>query len=212
MPIENKSIWENCANVLLNKSDEELQLYFIELFEWLKDMNWPGAYLIYDRLICVSTEYFLSAYQYSRSVAKQMRDHTWEMVLNDLFIEYVYNLLDCNRPSEIQAIGINLAKNIETITPFMQPLTPKYNKNIWENCAAIVAKESDEKLKPYLVKLLEWLQDMNWPGAYCIQERMQRYTDNNSIHSAIDICVKKAKDCNDVTWERNLYMLMQKHH
>lgn len=92
MPIESKSIWENCARVLMRKSDEELERYFIMLFEWLKDMNWPGAYLIYDRLLCASTENFLFAYQYSLSVAKQMRDHPWEMVLNDLFAEYVYNL------------------------------------------------------------------------------------------------------------------------
>ena len=83
MPIENKSIWENCAKVLISKCDEELELYFFELFEWLKDMNWPGAYLIYDRLICVSTEKFLPAYQYSLSVAKQMDDRIWEMVLKE---------------------------------------------------------------------------------------------------------------------------------
>lgn len=87
MPIENKSIWENCATVLVGKSDEELELYLFELFEWLKDMNWPGAYLIYDRLICVSSEMFLPAYQYSLSAAKEMKDHVWEMVLQDLFVE-----------------------------------------------------------------------------------------------------------------------------
>ena len=88
MPIEDKSIWENCAKILISKSDEELKLYFVELFEWLKDMNWPGAYLIYDRLILVSDEEFLPAYQYSLSVAKKMQDRVWEMVLKDLFIEW----------------------------------------------------------------------------------------------------------------------------
>ena len=46
MPIESKSTWENCAKVLANKNDETLLLYLFELFEWLKDMNWPGAELI----------------------------------------------------------------------------------------------------------------------------------------------------------------------
>lgn len=94
MPIESKSIWENCAKVLISKSDEELELYFVELFEWLKDMNWPGAYLIYDRLICVSNEKFLPAYQYSLSAAKQMKDCVWEMVLKDLFIDRGKNKRD----------------------------------------------------------------------------------------------------------------------
>ena len=84
MPIENKNIWENCAKVLINKSDEELEPYLYKLFEWLQDMNWPGAYLIYDRLINISAEFFSNSYQYSLSVAKQMQDYSWENVLKDL--------------------------------------------------------------------------------------------------------------------------------
>lgn len=211
MPIENKSIWENCAKVLIRKSDKELELYFFELFEWLKDMNWPGAYLIYDRLICVSTEKFLPAYQYSLSAAKQMQDRVWEMVLKDLFVEYVFKKIDCHMPSEIQSEGISLAKTIETITPFIQPLTPKYNKNIWGNCAVIISEKNDEELKPHLVELLEWLKDMNWPGAFSILNRLQKYSENNSIYSATNICIEKAKCCNDEVWESNLHLLIQNH-
>ena len=88
MPVESKSVWENCAKVLINKSDEDLQLYYIHLFEWLQDLNWPGAYLIYDRLLCVSDEYLLKAYQHSLSVAKKMQDGVWEKVLRDFLAEY----------------------------------------------------------------------------------------------------------------------------
>ena len=211
MPIENKSIWENCAKVLISKSDEELELYFFDLFEWLKDMNWPGAYLIYDRLICVSTEKFLPAYQYSLSAAKQMEDRIWEMVLKDLFVEFVFRLIDWHMPAEIQSKGISLARNIETIAPFIQPLKPKHNKNVWGNCAIIIAEKSDEKLKPYLIRLLEWLQDMNWPGAFCILDRLLKYSDNNSICSAINICIEKAKGHNDEVWENNLHLILQKY-
>ena len=210
MPIENKSIWENCAKVLISKSDEELELYFLELFEWLKDMNWPGAYLIYDRLICVSTEKFLPAYQYSLSAAKQTEDRIWEMVLKDLFVEHIFRLIDWHMPAEIQSKGISLARNIETIVPFIQPLIQKHNKNVWGNCAVIIAERSDEQLKPNLVKLLEWLQDMNWPGAFCILDRLQKYSANNSIYSAINSCIEKAKDCGDEVWESNLCLLLQK--
>ena len=125
-------------------------------------------------------------------------------------IAEIMDMLDWHMPPEVQARGRDMAKKLETITPFIQPLTPKYNKNVWENCAVIVAEGSDEKLKPHLVELLEWLQDMNWPGAFCILERLQRYTDNNSIRRAIDLCVEKAKGCNDEIWESNLHMLIEK--
>ena len=39
MPIESKSVWENCAKVLISKSDKELIPYLYELFRWLQDMN-----------------------------------------------------------------------------------------------------------------------------------------------------------------------------
>lgn len=124
-------------------------------------------------------------------------------------ITEIMDMLDWHMPSEIQLEGISLARNIETIIPFIQPLTPKHNKNVWDNCAVIIAEKSDEKIKPHLVELLEWLQDMNWPGAFCILDRLKNYSDNNSILSAISICLQRAKDCNDGIWEDNLLMLQE---
>ena len=123
-------------------------------------------------------------------------------------ITEIMDMLDWHMPPEIQSKGISLAKNIATISPFIQPLTPRHNKNVWENCATIIAERSDEELKPHLIELLEWLQDMNWPGAFCILDRLQRYADNNSIHSAIKICVEKADVCNDKVWADNLFLLL----
>ena len=107
--------------------------------------------------------------------------------------EKIMDMLDWHMPSEIQAKGRALAMNMDTFIPFIQPLTPKHNKNVWDNCAAIIAEKKDEELKPYLTELLEWLQDMNWPGAFCILHRLQKYTDTNSISNAVNACVKKPK-------------------
>ena len=81
-------------------------------------------------------------------------------------ITEIMDMLDWHMSSEIQAEGISLARNIETIIPFIQPLTPKYNKNVWENCAVIISERSDKEIKPHLPKVLEWLQDMNWRGLF----------------------------------------------
>lgn len=78
-------------------------------------------------------------------------------------ITEIMDMLDWHKLPEIQTKGIAQAKDAETIRPFIQPLTPEHNKNVWENCAAIIAEKSDEKLRPYLAELLEWVQDMNWP-------------------------------------------------
>lgn len=120
----------------------------------------------------------------------------------------ILDMLDWHMPFEIQSKGISLAKNARTVTPFIQPLTPKHNKNVWGNCAVIIAEKSDEELKPYLDELLEWLQDMNWPGAFSILNRLQKYSDNDSICDAINTCIKKAKSCGDEVWKSNLSLLL----
>lgn len=105
-------------------------------------------------------------------------------------ITEIMDMLDWHMPYEIQSKGIFLARDTETIIPFIQPLAPKHNKNVWGNCAQIIAERSDEELKPYLVELLEWLQDMNWPGALCILNRLQKKSDNNSIRNAVNVCIE----------------------
>ena len=123
-------------------------------------------------------------------------------------IAEILDMLDWHMPTEIQSKGIALARESDEIMPFIQPLTSKYNKNVWENCAVIISEKSDEKLKPYLVELLEWLQDMNWPGAFCVLERLKKYSDNNTLCQAVNVCVEKAKaDENDV-WKSNLRLII----
>ncbi len=130
-------------------------------------------------------------------------------VLSMVDIIEIMDMLDWRMPSETQMEGISLARNIETIIPFIQPLTSKHNKNVWENCAVIISERCDEAIKPHLPEVLEWLQDMNWPGAFCIFERLKNYSDKNAVFRAIRICVQKAKDCNDSIWEINLLTLQR---
>ena len=126
-------------------------------------------------------------------------------------ITKIMDMLDWQMPFEIQAKGISLARNIETIAPFIQPLTPKHNKNVWDNCAKIIAERSDDELEPFLVELFEWLQDMNWPGAFCILNRMKQYANKDSIYNAKKVCIEKAKRSGDEVWASNLRLLLETH-
>lgn len=78
-----------------------------------------------------------------------------------------------------------------------------------ELCSNHSREKRTRSLKPYLVELLEWLQDMNWPGALCILNRLQKYSDNNSIRNAVNVCIEKAKKRSDEAWESNLRLLQQ---
>lgn len=126
------------------------------------------------------------------------------MVLILVDIDYIMDSLDWNNSEERQAKGVELAHNVKCINVFLQPLHKEHNKNVWENCAKILSQRSDEELSPYLIQLLEWLQDMNWPGAFCILSRMKRYERNSAFDFAINTCIKCAKAMNDTVWEDNL--------
>lgn len=122
-------------------------------------------------------------------------------------IATIMDMLDWNMSLEIQTKGRELAKKQKCVKPFIQPLSPQYNKNVWENCALILGERSDEELKPYLVELMEWLQDMNWPGAFLVCDRLQKYVGNDSFKEAYANCFERAKRNNDEIWERNLTTL-----
>ena len=48
-PIEDKSVWENCAKVISSKSDNELKKYMNNMFEWISSL----ALVIFEVICCV---------------------------------------------------------------------------------------------------------------------------------------------------------------
>ena len=88
-------------------------------------------------------------------------------------IDYILDLLDWNRTEEEQAEGLRLARQVKAFNVFLQPCDKKNNKNVWDNCALIVSEKEDSDLFVYLPNLFMWIQDLNWPGAFCIVERLK---------------------------------------
>lgn len=100
-------------------------------------------------------------------------------------IDQIMNMLDWNKDIKTQKKGIELAKNIKCINAFILPMHPECNKNVWENCAKILADKADEELLPYLTEILLWVEDLNWPGAIIILERMKKIKEVRHLSLAI---------------------------
>lgn len=124
-------------------------------------------------------------------------------------IDYIMSLLDWNKSTDEQADGIKMAEDVECINVFLQPCSKNYNKNVWENCAKILSKRTDDELSPYLTELLEWLRDMNWPGAFCILDRLKKMVNEPFFKSSYNICLKYARALEDEVWVSNLKMIGQ---
>lgn len=122
-------------------------------------------------------------------------------------IDYIMDLLDWNNSIEKQEQGIEMAKDVKCINVFLQPGSKNYNKNVWDNCAKILSARSNEELSPYMIELMEWLQDMNWPGAFCIFDRLKGMVNEQLFQYSYTICLKCARALDDETWESNLKML-----
>lgn len=62
-PGGDKSIWENCAKVIVNKENKELKKYLKDLFDWISDLNWPGALIILEKLKSMPANFIYSEYE-----------------------------------------------------------------------------------------------------------------------------------------------------
>lgn len=93
-PVEDKSVWENCAKIICERSDQELDSYLFEMFEWLQDMNWPGFSIIYNRLKEMSPRCIKPGYSYSIKRALLTQDESWLYYLSGLIEnQELYDLL-----------------------------------------------------------------------------------------------------------------------
>ena len=100
-------------------------------------------------------------------------------------IDKIIEMLDCNNRKKKKKKGIKLASKIKHLDIFIMPYYNKEgndfsnSKNIWENCAKILSSKTDKELEPYIIKILEWLEDLNFPGALLILERLAEYNESD---------------------------------
>lgn len=64
-------------------------------------------------------------------------------------------------------------------------------------------------MQPYLFDLLDWLQDLNWPGAYTIYERLLKFKNHEKIVWAINKKINIATSIKDDIWKQNLISLLE---
>lgn len=122
------------------------------------------------------------------------------MTLDEIYESFIWDQLYTDEQYEEKiAIGINEAKKYKYIYPFILPVIPEKSKCIWEPCAQVIASKTDEELKPYLFLLFEWLQDMNWPGAWTIYDRLSKFP-FSTLEEEYNHCKRRAEKENDSLW------------
>lgn len=115
-------------------------------------------------------------------------------------IDKILEMLNWNNNTEVQKEGLMLAKEVECINSFFQPVSKNVGKNQWENCAKVIFDREDDELKSYLVKMYMWLKDINWPGATIIAKRIYNFKDKKTKLNIEEKMKTIAKSLNDDDW------------
>lgn len=106
--------------------------------------------------------------------------------------------LDWNQPRDVQeAVKAALKLGIgNDLSPLMMQ---NLSKAQWENAAEVLASLEPSRLSPYVPRLLEWLRDMNWPGARRIFETVVK-TPKHAVIPHLAIAISKAREEADGDW------------
>lgn len=107
-PIGHKACWNNCAQILICVGYPRNEIVLTEMFEWLKDLNWPGADEIRNYLPLLPKEIFIQYYQQAVHEAQCTNDEDWLM-----FLYYYYKELNL---SESDFSDNNIAMLLENYT------------------------------------------------------------------------------------------------
>ena len=89
----------------------------------------------FDKFYVLADEFFASEEEVSA-----------EEIANTVNIDTIFSMLDWNAPEATPAQGRMRARNVRSINMFLQPQMGKHNKNVWDNCARILAERSDDEL------------------------------------------------------------------
>ncbi len=100
-------------------------------------------------------------------------------------INEIYKMLNWENSADVRSEGIRLAKELKDLSLLIQPPAPP---SVWECCAQILCQKSDSDLEPYLSGLLDWLHDLNWPGAADILNRLMIFSGKMLKESFIASC------------------------
>lgn len=115
-------------------------------------------------------------------------------------IDEIMYLLDWKRSELEQQQGIAMARNVSCLKAFFQPIGPGYSKSVWDNCAVILCERSDEELGPYVLDMLLWLEDLNWPGAQLIQDRLCSFHNVSQLSRSLNAMVPALEILEKKSW------------
>lgn len=83
-PLDNKAYWENSAVVLSKIGYPRIRNIIPDLLEWISDLNWPGAKIIFELLLSVENATLIGEIKNALRLAKSQNDYIWIATIKEL--------------------------------------------------------------------------------------------------------------------------------
>lgn len=123
-------------------------------------------------------------------------------------IQYIKDLREPLRTDEVIKLSLRSDYDLmDLVLPIDQ--TMNIGKNVWEVSAKILIRKGNEELIKILDNILEWTQDLNWPGSEYILRRICEFP-KEVILPKIDEHLTKAENMGDIDWKHALLLAKNK--
>jgi len=163
----------------------------------------PHIYYEENPVICFNNEIIEFCYLTGTKIGVDL--YVYDSSINDK-VDKLFENLSCTSDEFTQKWAIEDSK---ALNKKYLPLLIRYKDvDAGENCAKALSELPDETLRPFLPYLLEWLQDMNWPGAWTILERLKKFNDAETLARVVEKSVKVALACDDQHWLKSMSGLL----
>lgn len=88
-------------------------------------------------------------------------------------------------------------------------ILPREGKSHWTGAALVLCELDDARFVQLLPDLLVWVQDMNWPGAEIVFDRVKAISAEYVARrlAILEAVLQQAKDDHDEEWVDNLIAL-----
>ena len=93
LPTGMKDCWMNCAAVLSNLSDDRFIRFLPNIFEWFKDINWPGVDIIENRILKLPINSVKNVFSEIIDKAIRENDIQWEENLRIAYDDYIEHFM-----------------------------------------------------------------------------------------------------------------------
>ena len=123
-------------------------------------------------------------------------------------MKIVIDSLDVNAPEDIRTETMEQIikdKNFD-LTGLMRPPN---KENCWQFCALTIREINNERLYKHTYEMLEWLQDITWPGAIVIMEKLVTFP-RDILEPDLIKAKHAAELAEDSTWGYSLHIILEK--